>query len=73
MLLAEDDGEGVRVQDKQKIFSKGFGRNTGFGLFLVREILAITGMSVAETGFPGTGARFEIVVPRGNFRFRNAE
>ncbi|MGD0080932.1 MAG: response regulator [Methanoregula sp.] len=73
VLVAEDDGEGVRVQDKQKIFSKGFGRNTGFGLFLVREILAITGMSIAETGFPGTGARFEIVVPRGNFRFRNAK
>ena len=53
VLVAEDDGEGVRVQDKQKIFSKGFGKNTGFGLFLVREILAITGMSVAETGFPG--------------------
>jgi PAS domain S-box-containing protein len=73
VLVAEDDGEGVRVQDKQKIFSKGFGKNTGFGLFLVREILAITGMSVAETGFPGKGARFEIVVPRGNFRFRDAE
>ena len=50
VLVAEDDGEGVRVQDKQKIFSKGFGKNTGVGLFLVREILAITGMSVAETG-----------------------
>jgi hypothetical protein len=38
------------------------------GLFLVREILAITGIAIAETGTPGTGARFEIVVPEGAFR-----
>ena len=70
VLVVEDDGEGVAVQDKDRIFSKGFGKNTGFGLFLVREILAITGMTVSETGFPGKGARFEIRVPCENYRFR---
>jgi signal transduction histidine kinase len=67
--IIEDDGDGVQVKDKENIFSKGFGKNTGFGLFLVREILAITGMSIAETGFPGNGARFGIHVPYGHYRF----
>ena len=70
VLLVEDNGVGVEIQDKERIFNKGFGKNTGFGLFLVGEILAITGMTVSETGFPGKGARFEIHVPQGNYRFR---
>ena len=70
VLTVEDDGEGVAVQDKERIFAKGFGKNTGFGLFLVREILAITGMTISETGFPGKGARFEIRVPCEDYRFR---
>jgi PAS domain S-box-containing protein len=70
--IIEDDGVGIPVKDKHNIFNKGFGSNTGFGLFLAREILAITGMGIMETGFPGTGARFEIHVPHGNFRERPA-
>jgi len=38
------------------------------GLFLVREILAMTGMTISETGEHGKGARFEILVPRGTHR-----
>jgi PAS domain S-box-containing protein len=70
VLIVEDDGEGVSINDKERIFTKGFGKNTGFGLFLVREILAITGMCISETGFPGKGARFEIQIPSENYRFR---
>jgi len=73
VLTVGDDGEGVAVEDKDRIFSKGFGKNTGFGLFLVREILAITGMTIAETGFPGKGARFEIRVPAEDYRFRRPQ
>lgn len=64
----EDNGVGIPAKDKTQIFNKGFGKHTGLGLFLAREILAITGMSIMETGFPGKGARFEIVVPAGAFR-----
>ncbi|MFH0967380.1 MAG: histidine kinase N-terminal 7TM domain-containing protein, partial [Methanobacteriota archaeon] len=49
-LICEDNGVGVNLSDKNKIFSRGFGKNTGFGLFISREILAITGMSIRETG-----------------------
>ena len=46
-------------------------KNTGLGLFLVREILSITGIKIRETGVPGKGARFEILVPEGGYRIRN--
>jgi signal transduction histidine kinase len=55
---------GVAQEDKTKIFERGFGSNTGLGLFLSREILSITGISILETGIPGKGARFEILVPK---------
>lgn len=43
----------------------GVREHTGFGLFFAREILAITGITIRETGTPGEGARFEMVVPEG--------
>ena len=67
-LVIEDNGAGVPAGDKLLIFERGFGKNTGFGLFLAKEILAITGMSIRETGTPGNGARFEITVPKGTYR-----
>jgi PAS domain S-box-containing protein len=67
-IVIEDDGIGIPLDEKQKIFQKGFGRNTGYGLFLVREILAITDMEIHETGKHGSGARFEIRVPKSGFK-----
>jgi len=32
-------------------------------------VLAITGITIQETGVPGKGARFEILVPKGAARF----
>jgi signal transduction histidine kinase len=44
------------------------------GLFLAREILSITGITIHETGKPGKGARFEITVPKGAWRIiKNGE
>jgi len=72
VLVFEDDGVGVAERDKKVIFDKGFGKNTGLGLFLTREILSITGLTIAETGVAGSGARFEITIPAGGFRFTGA-
>lgn len=71
MIIWEDDGPGVATEDKERIFERGVGKNTGFGLFLIREILMITGLSVVENGEPGKGARFTITVPQGLYRFIN--
>jgi len=65
VIVCEDDGDGVVAEEKEQIFKRGFGKNTGLGLALSREILDITGISIRETGEPGKGARFEITVPRG--------
>ena len=67
-IFVEDNGTGIPTSEKEKIFGQGYGRNTGFGLFLVREILSITGITIRETGVEGKGARFEILVPDGAFR-----
>jgi signal transduction histidine kinase len=68
VVVIEDDGVGVSHEDKTRIFEKGIGSNTGFGLFLAQEILSITGIAIRETGDPGSGARFELHVPKGNYR-----
>jgi PAS domain S-box-containing protein len=64
-----DDGVGVPEDAKQAIFQHGFGKHTGLGLFLSREILSITGISISETGEPGKGACFEIRIPHGRYRY----
>lgn len=69
VLVFEDDGCGVPENMKEKIFWKKTGKNTGYGLFLVQEILSITGMTIRETGQKGVGARFEIRIPETCYRF----
>ncbi|MBP7299682.1 MAG: PAS domain S-box protein [Methanoculleus sp.] len=68
IVTCEDDGDGIAPENKERIFDRGFGKNTGFGLSLSREILDITGITIWETGEAGRGARFEIVVPKGQYR-----
>ena len=68
LIVCEDDGDGVPADEKEKIFERGYGKNTGLGLFLAREILDITGITLTETGEAGRGARFEMVVPEGAWR-----
>ena len=69
LIVFEDDGAGIAIQDKNRLFEKGFGKNTGLGLFLLREILGITDITITENGKPGKGARFEITLPKGAYRF----
>jgi PAS domain S-box-containing protein len=68
LIVWEDDGSGVPDDQKERIFKRGYGKNSGFGLFLSREILGITGITIVESGLPGKGARFDILVPEGGYR-----
>ena len=68
LVVCKDDGDGVPADEKEKIFERGFGKHTGMGLFLSREVLSITGITIRETGEPGKGAQFEIVAPKGMWR-----
>jgi PAS domain S-box-containing protein len=69
-ISLEDDGTGISPEDKKRLFERGFGHHTGLGLFLSREILSITGMTITETSETGMGARFGIFIPKGAYRVR---
>jgi two-component system sensor histidine kinase/response regulator len=67
-IICEDDGIGIAESEKEKIFAYEYGLNTGLGLFLAREILTITGITITEAGVAGKGARFEIHCPQNTVR-----
>ena len=73
VVVFEDDGTGISEEEKAAVFERGVGKHTGLGLFLVREILTLTGIAIRETGVPGRGARFELVVPLGGYRSGDEE
>ncbi len=68
-ITYRDNGVGISPEYRKRLFQKGFGKHTGLGLFLSREILSITGITIVENGEPGKGVNFEIVVPEGGYRF----
>ncbi|OPY39176.1 MAG: sensory histidine kinase AtoS [Methanoregula sp. PtaU1.Bin051] len=68
IIVYRDNGIGITAEEKKNLFIRGFGKHTGLGLFLSKEILSITGMKIAETGEPGKGVLFEITVPKGAWR-----
>jgi len=70
-LIVEDNGQGIADSLKEKIFERGYGSHTGLGLFLVREILSITGISIRECGKEGEGAKFLISIPADAWRDLN--
>ena len=74
VIVCEDDGVGVPVEIKENLFEpgKGSGGRKSFGLYLTKEILAITGITIRETGEPGKGARFEMHVPKDGYRFQRS-
>ena len=73
LLIVENNGVSIPATDKEKIFERGYGKGTGWGLFLAREILAVTGMTINETGEEGKGVRFEISLPPGTFRMDDVD
>ena len=67
-IVCEDDGVGISAEMKEKLFTQGFGKDHGLGLFLSREILSITGILITEEGEPSKGAKFVMTLPQGGLR-----
>ena len=63
-IIYEDDGTGIDPETRKKIFTAGFGKGTGYGLYLIKKTCEIYGWTVKETGETGKGARFEMNIPR---------
>lgn len=68
VLTYEDNGKGISKEEKELIFEHSRGGRINYGLFFSREVLAITGLTIKETGTTGSGARFEITVPEDMIR-----
>ena len=62
-LCCADDGTGIPPEKRKSLFQPVFNQDHGYGLYLVSEILAITGMTITEEGREGEGARFVIHIP----------
>ncbi|WP_321505718.1 ATP-binding protein [uncultured Methanoregula sp.] len=67
-LCIRDDGAGIPPGKKQQIFEYDAGGHAGIGLFICRQIVEVTDMTIQETGSEGQGARFVIHVPPGGYR-----
>ncbi|MBP7121180.1 MAG: PAS domain-containing protein [Methanolinea sp.] len=67
-LFVEDDGIGIPEEKKETIFEYDSGQHAGLGLFICRQIIAVTGMTISEMGQPGKGAQFVIRIPEGDWR-----
>jgi signal transduction histidine kinase len=69
ILICEDNGIGIPLLKKDKIFCRIVAGEGHFGLFFVSEYLSLFGISITETGMEGNGARFEILIPLKFSRF----
>jgi len=69
LLIFEGNGVGVPDEHKVRIFDRTFGKNTGLGLFLIREILSLTDITIHECGTFGHSVRFEITIPSGYWKW----
>jgi K+-sensing histidine kinase KdpD len=68
VISCDDNGSGIPTGENEQIFEWEYGKDNGPGLTLSREFLSITGITIRETGEPGKGARFEMMVPKGAWR-----
>jgi len=69
VLIFKDNGTGIPEENKMSAFEPGYFEGAGLSLYIIRELLGFTGMTISETGIPGKGTRFEIIVPEGKFRY----
>ncbi len=71
LIIYTDNGTGIPYDDKERIFQRGYGKNTGLGLFMIREILSMTGITISENGTYTKGVRFIVRIPPDAFKKRD--
>lgn len=68
VIAVEYESQGISPENKGRIFELGGEEPDLRGLFIVREILSLTGISLEETGEYGKLTRFEIGIPPVSYR-----
>jgi signal transduction histidine kinase len=63
-IIYEDDGVGIPLENKAKIFGGFTTGGTGLGLKLIERIVDAYGWTIAEEGIPGRGVKFVITIPK---------
>lgn len=72
VLYFEDNGLGIPAVKKHQIFEYDSGIHAGIGLFICRQVVEVSGMTIVETGEEGRGVRFEIHIPAGVYRIEGS-
>jgi PAS domain S-box-containing protein len=62
-LIYDDDGVGIAEEIRDNLFREGFGKGTGYGLYLIKRICEAYGWTIAETGKQCQGVQFTMVIP----------
>jgi PAS domain S-box-containing protein len=67
-VLYEDDGVGIPIENKPRLFKEGYstGGSTGYGLYLIKKMMEVYGWTIQEKGEPDKGAQFAITIPKTN-------
>lgn len=63
-LIYKDDGVGIPKAEKERLFKEGYGKGTGYGLYLIRKMCQVYGWAIRETGKQDKGAQFTLTTPR---------
>jgi signal transduction histidine kinase len=63
-LIYEDNGVGIPNDEKKNLFQEGYGKGTGYGLYLIKRICEAYGWTIQETGQQGKGVQFTMTIPK---------
>lgn len=63
-LIYEDNGCGVPQDEKHKIFEEGYGKGTGYGLYLIKKTCDAYCWTIKENGTHSKGAKFTLIIPQ---------
>lgn len=74
ILTIEDEGVGINSKDIKRVFDKGFtgengrqfGKSTGIGLYLCKQLCNKLGLSIRLSSVQGSGTKVQLIFPIGD-------
>ncbi|MEM3162042.1 MAG: PAS domain-containing sensor histidine kinase [Candidatus Bathyarchaeia archaeon] len=63
-LIYEDNGVGISDEMRPNLFKEGYGKGTGYGLYLTKKLCELYGWDIKETGKYGHGVQFTMIIPK---------